>query len=781
VVYIGNASSRVRIQGCNFINLDGVNTIITTAAVNVVEILDCEFVVNPADVSTAYHDSSIIYYNSTSLNPYAGLKVDGCHFYGTTGGEAIGWNGSTIDLGWVGAGTAIETHGGHQQITNNWIVNFGCGANLTGISDPPTRSIIFTGNKIIGARFGVQVYSLPYRANLLPMIGVKIEGNYFDLDMDAWSEQNPGYLYRRGIYVHAALAVEQLTVANNTIKFRAYHVTPSAADAPDTGIYLVAIPYRSVNRGWKVLGNFIDSPGASGIRIQAYIIGLEVAGNWVRNAGQITALSTVYRTAIGEQGDGRLHSFHHNECFDDQDPPTTKFFFNLTALGAPLSAPANVVATQTTGGTLADGTYEYVVTAYTANGATVASTVASVTVTGGGGTAAVRITWDPVGYGTGNGAAGYSVFGRAVGSPGLLGLANAVLNPSFTDEGTETPGPAPGFPTAFHDVFPLEVRDNLLWQTADPTVNPVTNYSLDLDPSTSRAPKLTGDVDHYQAPTGNARGGSVLDDRRNGVRYEQTAYGVGTSWLRSLGPVVYPAAVPGGIFWGRPSAGTMFQSSVGTTAVAASNDPVGYWADQFAEGTLPAALQATGGSRPLYQASIQNGLPMLLFDGADDALLLDALSTYYTGTDQPFAAFFVAKAVDNTGTRRLFGMGRSTNVAPFHSVDSAAHFGQQRRDDANTSANIVTTDLPNTTCHVVVAWFDGTYGEVEVDGVVVANGAMNVGAATLDRVTLGGLVRNAGLENPYSGYIGEVILYKGLLFAGDRIGIRNYLVQQWLR
>ena len=61
------------------------------------------------------------------------------------------------------------------------------------------------------------------------------------------------------------------------------------------------------------------------------------------------------------------------------------------------------------------------------------------------------------------------------------------------------------------------------------------------------------------------------------------------------------------------------QNSNGTTAASATDDPVGYWADQTGLGNH--ATQATSGSRPKLKLSNQNGLPGIELDGTDDYLI----------------------------------------------------------------------------------------------------------------------------------------------------------------
>lgn len=106
-----------------------------------------------------------------------------------------------------------------------------------------------------------------------------------------------------------------------------------------------------------------------------------------------------------------------------------------------LSAPSGLALAQAGGGTLANGSYSYQVTAVNANGETTALAPVAVTVSGGGGTASVKLTWQP----TADNAT-YRIYGRVAGSIGLIGVAGPFdpdNPPSYTDLGSPAPGAAP--------------------------------------------------------------------------------------------------------------------------------------------------------------------------------------------------------------------------------------------------------------------------------------------------------------------------------------------------
>src|SRR5579884_868491 len=100
-----------------------------------------------------------------------------------------------------------------------------------------------------------------------------------------------------------------------------------------------------------------------------------------------------------------------------------------TALTTPVGL---AVTAHTSGGTLADGTYDYRVAARNGIGTTLACAEVSATITGGLGAGSNSLAWTAV-----TGATSYDVYGRTAGGETLL--KNVSVN-SYTDTGADTPG-----------------------------------------------------------------------------------------------------------------------------------------------------------------------------------------------------------------------------------------------------------------------------------------------------------------------------------------------------
>jgi hypothetical protein len=113
----------------------------------------------------------------------------------------------------------------------------------------------------------------------------------------------------------------------------------------------------------------------------------------------------------------------------------SNFAMEMATPGAP------ILTCNTTGGTLADGTYYYKIVALDGVGTTVAGTQGSCTITGGAGAGSVSISWSAV-----TGASSYRIYGRDTGFSQYWTSSST----SYTDTGTVgTTGTPPSVTTAY--------------------------------------------------------------------------------------------------------------------------------------------------------------------------------------------------------------------------------------------------------------------------------------------------------------------------------------------
>ncbi|RPI96600.1 MAG: hypothetical protein EHM39_10725 [Chloroflexi bacterium] len=183
---------------------------------------------------------------------------------------------------------------------------------------------------------------------------------------------------------------------------------------------------------------------------------------------------------------------------------------------------------------------------------------------------------------------------------------------------------------------------------------------------------------------------------------------------------------------------------------------------------------------PAFQsgaADLINNHPVVRTVVADTSYFTShGVSTIATGTDQPFYINWVSKLAAVDANQVLWGFGRSTSSTPqtqFITAGSAV-WTVGRRDDAaaSLSGNRGTKDL---NWHLHTFWFDGTTARLYDGGVQQGTDlALDVGAITLDRFTIGAIVKTVA-----SGYCGmdlaEFIVHSGTLTAGYMNQIGSWL------
>lgn len=200
---------------------------------------------------------------------------------------------------------------------------------------------------------------------------------------------------------------------------------------------------------------------------------------------------------------------------------------------------------------------------------------------------------------------------------------------------------------------------------------------------------------------------------------------------------------------------TWFQDDAGTTPAVSDGDPVGRIDDK--SGNARHATQATGTRRGALKLAVQNGKPVVRFDGVDDYL---TFATNFTlGT-----AFVVANF---------------TGGATFPTFNAIL---------ASTTNQGVFRGAPGTT-----SWrsngppTDGVLGAtLAVDGVTTLNlvtlSAFHVSDGTVVPLTLAGyeLGRDSADDTrAWQGDLCELILYDTALSAGNRALVRAYLKAKW--
>lgn len=202
-----------------------------------------------------------------------------------------------------------------------------------------------------------------------------------------------------------------------------------------------------------------------------------------------------------------------------------------------------------------------------------------------------------------------------------------------------------------------------------------------------------------------------------------------------------------------------WQESTRITPAVLDTDPVGAWDDASGQGNH--ALQATVGARPTLKLAIQNGRPVVRFDGVDDFLgtVVLTLPTAFT------AIIVYANRVNVNGTLLGLTTGGTLlqrNATFFPNVAEASM-------TAISTLNVhnILTMRYDYTADTYAHWMDGT---ADVTDATVRT--------YLGAVLLGLGSRSSGVE-PLAGDIAEVVLYNRLLSTAERQTVERALGARW--
>ncbi len=202
----------------------------------------------------------------------------------------------------------------------------------------------------------------------------------------------------------------------------------------------------------------------------------------------------------------------------------------------------------------------------------------------------------------------------------------------------------------------------------------------------------------------------------------------------------------------------LFQDSAGTVPATADGDPVGYWGDK--SGNANHATQATAAARVTLKLAVQNGLPVLRFDGADDRLGTPDL----TVTD--FTAVFVVR---QTGDNALLGTAAANTpqLRIGNPADKLMYF-----DGANFP-NSTTLDPAQGNWSALAFVRGGSTVAFYQDDQARGSGASG-GAQTFNQ--LGAFF---GAVLPLNGDLAAVLFFPVALAAADLTLVFDYLRSRW--
>jgi hypothetical protein len=173
------------------------------------------------------------------------------------------------------------------------------------------------------------------------------------------------------------------------------------------------------------------------------------------------------------------------------------------------------------------------------------------------------------------------------------------------------------------------------------------------------------------------------------------------------------------------------------------------------------ATQASPVNQPVFEALGWGTYSSIATDGVAEFLACDALGLELAGDDTPYTVTVCAQMLVSTGALEAIWCAGATsnNFALIRLSDGAVNFDAFTRDDANSGSRNIATSPIDTGRHQHTLRFDGTTLAYYIDGVSVGTSATAQGVCSLDRVTIGGMRRMAGLETPGSVRIPGITVY----------------------
>lgn len=241
-----------------------------------------------------------------------------------------------------------------------------------------------------------------------------------------------------------------------------------------------------------------------------------------------------------------------------------------------------------------------------------------------------------------------------------------------------------------------------------------------------------------------------------------------------------PSSISGLIVWLASNVGT-FQNTALTTVAAADADPVGGWRDQSGNGNH--VTQSTSTKRPLLKLAIQNGLPVLRFDGVDDFISLVKSTLMPSPSD--YSIFVVHSQNNVSAGAKKIGVIQTNGGNPYWEFDNRSDITngtrwiQRQTSVLGTSTSLFTSPLTDNVFYVV-SMLSGTNNVLRRNGVQHSS-LLRTGQSQFDDttgLTIGGLSPVTG-TNTLAGDVAEVIIYSSSLATPNAQQVENYLGSKW--
>jgi hypothetical protein len=224
------------------------------------------------------------------------------------------------------------------------------------------------------------------------------------------------------------------------------------------------------------------------------------------------------------------------------------------------------------------------------------------------------------------------------------------------------------------------------------------------------------------------------------------------------GGITNPTQIAGCVVWYTADAG-VYQDFAGGTPAVSDGDPVGAWTDGSGNGHH--LQQTTTAAKPVLKLGIQNGRPVVRFDGVQTFLPGGAFTL-----DQPHTRFAVL--LGRTTANQAFMDGLIKNGALFFVPGSPAWA-------IYAGSELDSAFAPDSAFHIWRGTFNGAGSKIAIDDGTATTG--DAGSANAGGIVLG--ARGGDFLFPADCDIGEVIEYSADLADADVAQVVHYLNQRW--
>ena len=222
-----------------------------------------------------------------------------------------------------------------------------------------------------------------------------------------------------------------------------------------------------------------------------------------------------------------------------------------------------------------------------------------------------------------------------------------------------------------------------------------------------------------------------------------------------------PTDIAGLFGWWKADAGTYEDTSL-TTPASADADPVGGLWDWSGNGNH--LTQSTSTKRPALKLAIQNGLPVLRFDGVDDFLA----GAFGAAQSQPYTLLFAFSLRTVAAQKSVCDGKDATHRCQLITFPDASTWDFYA-GGADTNAG-----TPDAAWHALGIRVNGAASKVRFDGgadTTVSPGTQGVSGITLGTAYDG---TSAGAVD-----VGESLAYSGAVSDANLISLMSYLKGRW--